>query len=97
MTEKYLEQKLVKKVRELGGKAYKFVSPSNSGVPDRLVLLPKGRCCFVEVKKPKQGKLSKLQIYQKQIIERLGFKVFVLDDPCQIEEILNEIKNESQR
>ena len=90
MTEKYLEQKLVKKVKSLGGQAYKFVSPSNAGVPDRLVLLPGGKAFFVEVKKPKTGRLSKLQIWHKGLIEGLGFKVFVLDDKDRIEEILNE-------
>ena len=34
-SEKVLERKLCKRVKELGGNAYKFVSPNQRGVPDR--------------------------------------------------------------
>ena len=33
MLEKYIESKLRTKAKELGGRAYKFVSPGNGGVP----------------------------------------------------------------
>ena len=59
MLEKQIEAYLVKKVKEKGGIAYKFTSPQNRGVCDRIVVLP-GRVIFVEVKQPK-GKLSELQ------------------------------------
>lgn len=36
-----IEYKLRDKVKALGGRAYKFVSPGNAGVPDRLVVLPR--------------------------------------------------------
>ena len=58
-TEKDVEQYLCKRVKEMGGKAYKFVSPGNAGVPDRLVVVPTGLeslvtaiYLLVEVKKP---------------------------------------------
>ena len=41
MLEKEIEKILVTEVKKLGGKAYKFVSPGNSGVPDRIVIFPK--------------------------------------------------------
>jgi len=50
MREKTIEQKLVQAVKAKGGIAPKFVSPGFSGVPDRLILLPDGKCGFVEVK-----------------------------------------------
>ena len=43
MREKTIEAKLVKAVRIMGGLAPKFISPGFDGVPDRLVLLPKGK------------------------------------------------------
>jgi hypothetical protein len=43
MRERDIEAHLVERVRELGGEAYKFVSPARRNVPDRLVLLPVGR------------------------------------------------------
>jgi len=50
MTEKELERKLVDKVKKLGGRAFKFISPGNSGVPDRLIVLPRqqNRICGIE-------------------------------------------------
>ena len=40
MLEKDIERKLVAGVKRSGGKAYKFVSPGNVGVPDRIVIWP---------------------------------------------------------
>ena len=37
--EKSIEKRLVDGVKALGGRCYKWVSPGNSGVPDRIVLL----------------------------------------------------------
>lgn len=52
MHEKEVEQKLVKAVKLAGGFCLKFTSPGFDGVPDRLVLLPKGRMAFIELKAP---------------------------------------------
>lgn len=50
MREKEVEQKLVKAVRLAGGFCIKFISPEFDGVPNRLVLLLKGRIAFIELK-----------------------------------------------
>ncbi|MDU2112388.1 MAG: VRR-NUC domain-containing protein, partial [Clostridiales bacterium] len=42
MSEKEIEAYLRIRIKKLGGIAYKFTSPGNDGVPDRIVLLPKG-------------------------------------------------------
>ncbi len=60
MLEKDIEKYLVKCVAQAGGKAYKFVSPSNRGVSDRIVCLPDGTTHFIELKRP-GGKISPLQ------------------------------------
>ena len=89
MREKEIEKKLTQAVKCMGGLALKFISPGYDGVPDRIVLFPGGRIAFVEVKAP--GKtLRPLQVRRKRQLESLGFKVYVLDDPGQIEEILRE-------
>lgn len=92
MTERRLEEKLVKAVRLNRGLCLKFTSPGTSGVPDRIVILPNGHVGFVEVKKPGVGRLSKMQAYWIGIL-RDGFNVptFVLDDPKQIDGILEAI------
>lgn len=71
MKESDIEAILVKEVKALGGRAYKFVSPGNSGVPDRIVVLPYGRVIFVELKTD-QGRLTKLQRVQIDRLQDLG-------------------------
>lgn len=90
MREKTIEQKLVSAVRAKGGIAPKFVSPGFDGMPDRLVLLPDGKCGFVEVKAPGR-KPRPLQETRIRLLRRLGFLVFVLDDESRIPQIISEI------
>lgn len=51
MLEKTIEAAFVKRVKELGGMAEKFISGRRS-VPDRLVTLPDNVIIFVELKAP---------------------------------------------
>lgn len=92
MRESVIEMALTKQVKQMGGKALKFISPSNTGMPDRLVLLPKGKVGFVEVKAPGKGPRP-LQLARHKMLKNLGFKVYVLHDCKQIEEILNAIQS----
>lgn len=92
MTEKELEQKLVKVVKDNGGVCLKFTSPGTAGVPDRLILFQNAKAGFVEVKKPGKGKLSALQRHWLKRLMGYGFPVFVLDDPEEIQEIVRKIK-----
>ena len=75
MGEKEIETCLVRGVKDLGGKAFKFVSPGNNGIPDRLVILPGGRVLFAELK-ARNGILSKMQEYQIAELRRLGAEVW---------------------
>ena len=61
MTEKEIERRVVKMVRERGGLSYKFVSPNTPGVPDRIVITPTGVVWFVELKTD-TGEASKMPI-----------------------------------
>lgn len=92
MSEKEIEQQLLKAVRKMGGRAVKFMSPGFDGMPDRLVLLPGGRCGFVEVKAPGM-KPRALQLVRHEMLKAWGFKVYVLDAIGQIEEIIDEISH----
>lgn len=78
MLERRVEQRLVDGVRAAGGLAMKWVSPSMSGVPDRIVFLPGGRIRFVELKAPGQ-KPTPLQQRIHRMLEGLGCEVVVLD------------------
>ena len=91
MREKEIEKKLTMVVKKLGGICPKFVSPGFDGMPDRIVLLPMGRFGFVEVKA--SGKKPRpIQISRHRLLQRLGFKVYVLDSEEQIRGILDEIQ-----
>lgn len=92
MSEKSIESKLVKAVKERGGICPKFVSPGFAGVPDRIVLLPIGRFAFVEIKAPGQ-KPRALQLKRHITLRKLGFSVYVLDAEEQIGGILDEIQS----
>lgn len=90
MKEKEIEQKLVRKIKALKGLCLKLSCPSFAGMPDRLILLPRGRIGFVEVKR-KGEKARPLQVSRHKLLNKLGFKVFILDDENQINKIIEEI------
>lgn len=77
MLEKNLEKRLVQEIKKLGGRAYKFVSPGNAGVPDRIVVLKNRAPIFVEMKR-EQGVLSARQKAQVSKLMKLGQRVDVL-------------------
>lgn len=92
MKEKYIEQKLVTAVKKLGGICPKFTSPGLDGVPDRLLLLPGGKMAFIELKAPGE-KMRPLQVRRKKQLERIGFRVYCIDNTTQIGGILDEIQS----
>ena len=91
MREKVIEQKLASEVKKRGGICPKWVSPSFSGVPDRLVFLPNGKFGLVEVKALGEEP-RKLQVLRHKLFQRLGFKVHVLDRVEKIGELLDEFE-----
>lgn len=92
MREKQIEHSLVMAVKAAGGMCPKLVSPGTDGMPDRMILLPKGRIGFVEVKAPGK-KPSPLQERRHKQLRHLGFQVLILDKPEQIAEILKEVEH----
>lgn len=90
MREKIIEQNLVKAIKDKGGFCLKFNTLSLNGMPDRLILLPKGKLAFVELKAPNK-KPRAIQLKRIKQLEALGFKCFVIDDLKQIGEVIDEI------
>lgn len=93
MKESALEAKLSGIVRSRGGLCLKWVSPGFTGVPDRIVFLPKGKIIFVEVKRPglKDGRSAR-QKRVAQILTRLGQKVITVNSAEEFEEFIDEIQ-----
>lgn len=75
-SEKRIEQYLVKRIREAGGKAYKFESPGSAGVPDRIVVR-EGHTWFVELKSS-TGRPTDLQKKRIRELALLGVDVTIL-------------------
>ena len=92
MREIIVERKLITAVKKRGGICPKWVCPGCDGMPDRMVLLPNGKIGFVELKAPGE-KPRALQLARHRMLRKLGFLVFVLDDPQQIGGILDAVQS----
>lgn len=91
MKEKDIENYLRTQVKKLGGIAYKFISPGNVGVPDRIIIMPNGKIYFVELKTDK-GKLTELQNRQINMIKNLGQEVVVVYGKSGADEFIERLK-----
>ena len=90
MKESTIEARLVKLVRERGGLCYKFVSPGNPGVPDRIVITPEGRTIYVELK-TEVGRLANIQKWQLGEMKSRGVDVRVLKGLAQVKAFVEEV------
>ena len=77
ISEKQIETHLKWRVALMGGEAYKFTSPAQRGVSDRIVCLPDGSTWFIELKTA-TGKLSALQqqFGQRMLALKQNYAVF---------------------
>lgn len=90
MLEKEIERRMVLEVKKRGGLCYKFVSPSNPGVPDRIVITPDGRVIFVELK-TEIGRLSKIQHWQRAELQKRGADVRVVKGWDAVKAFIEEV------
>lgn len=89
MLESKVEDYLIKKAVEHNFLCYKFTSPGNNGVPDR-ILIGNGRTLFVETKAP--GKTArKLQKYMINQMIKHGADVRLADTFDKIDQLFQEI------
>ena len=79
VSEKLLERKLVAFMKTIGGEARKQHGGQITGLSDRALYAPPAMCWFAEIKST--GKpLKPKQEVEKQKVERMGFRCFVIDD-----------------
>lgn len=90
MKESAIEARLIREVKKRGGLCYKFTSPGNPGVPDRIVILPGGATIYVELK-TEIGRLAKIQKWQIEELRRRGAVVRVLKGMDQVLAFLEEV------
>lgn len=96
MLEKSVEEYLKTRVEALGGKCVKFETSSETGWPDRHIVLPGGIIYYVEFKRPKGGVFSKRQDYIIAELQRLGCKVRRIKSKEEVEYFIEEVKHEIQ-
>lgn len=92
MTEKQVENRLIRLIESLGGLCLKW---GMFGLPDRICILPWG-VWFVEVKRP-SGVLSAIQKFRIKQFEKLGWKIWVVENYDQVDELIKIIKDADQR
>lgn len=88
MLEKQIEQYLGRQVKAQGGMSIKLTNLI--GIPDRLVLLPEGKCLFVELKAPGEQP-RKIQLKRMKQLHLLGFKTYVIDSYEKVDRVLSEV------
>ena len=89
MRERDIEQWLRRQIESMGGLAFKFSSPGNDGVPDRLAVLPGGIIYFIELKTDR-GRLTPIQRWQQERLIRRGCKVRTIWSKTQVDEWIGE-------
>ena len=91
MQEKTIEKHLITSIRKAcGGLALKFTSAYFTGMPDRMVLLPGGKLCFVELKAPGERPTAKQEATHR-MLRNLGFGVYILDSIESVRQFVEEV------
>jgi len=85
--EKDLETRCRLLVEKRGGKLFKWKSPGNKGIHDRIVVLPEGYVAFCEFKKP-SGRFQPLQPYWQKWFRERGHRTYVIDNYADFMKIL---------
>ncbi len=88
MLESNVEQYLQDEITRHGGLSLNFMSPSNRGVPDQIVLY-QGSTYFVEMKAPKQRPRKSQQVMHKKFEEQ-GIMVYILDTHDKVDHFIKE-------
>ena len=92
MLEKQLEAWCRKYALLHGCLFYKWNSPSQRGVADRILLAPGGVVVFVELKRPdKTPKLTTLQQLHRDDILNMGHRHEVINEKEQFKTLINSI------
>ena len=86
-----VESYLIRLSHKRGWACEKFDPTHSNGMPDRIILLPNGKCWWVELK-TKGGRLRPLQQYTHKLLRNIGQNVSVVWTKEQAEELMAEIE-----
>lgn len=88
--ENEIEDYFIAQIKEIGGLTFKFTSPGNNGVPDRIVLY-KDLIELVELKKP-GGAIRKIQkAVFKRITRKTNSNVYLLDTKAKVDRYIRHL------
>jgi len=87
LLEKDIETALCKAIRKLGGIPYKFTSPANRSVPDRLCVMPYGVVVFIECKRPK-ATTTQLQQATIDKLKLLGHRATTVSTLAEVNRVI---------
>ena len=93
MRETVVEQYLKKIAKKNNFLCFKFISPGNNGVPDR-ILIGNGLTFFIETKAPGE-KPRRLQMETIKKIQKHGAIVYTIDTKDQIDKLFEELMKNS--
>ena len=93
--ERDVERYLIKRVKDVGGRAYKFTSPAHRGVADRIVCLPNGQTWFVELK-TQGGRLSPLQKVFASVMQQTNQRYIVIWNIEQVDAFIASVSRDSR-
>lgn len=83
-----MERELCTRVDALGGLCVKMAAVGRRGFFDRVVILPRGRIWFVELKRPKGGRLSAHQVWYMSKFSELDAPIAVVKSSKDIDHLL---------
>lgn len=94
-SEKATENYLRSRVEARGGICLKFASMTETGYPDRIVLMRGGICAFVELKSKGEHPTRLQQVRHEQLRE-IGYPVYVIDGRDGVDNMLDELREEHE-
>ena len=92
-SEKKTEIYLIERTRALGGQSYKWASPNNRGVPDRICVFPFNTVFFVEVKSEEKT-LSKLQQLIHKRLKRVINHIYTVSTKAEVDSLFDQLQKE---
>jgi Holliday junction resolvase len=86
--ESVIERELRLRVESVGGECVKLKAIGRRGFFDRVVTLPGGKVVFVEVKRPKGGRVSPHQTRYHERFAELGIAIAIVKTSADIDVLL---------
>lgn len=91
--ERTVENRLIKLTYQAGGMTIKLTS--QTGAPDRLIMLPGGKMFLVELKRPIGGRLSPLQEVWHKKARMVGITVVVLSSVEEVDLFMKDVTEDA--